>query len=99
MLGKTELPRFRKDGALRHLEQNLFRSQREPFCGSLEELSMHVSQTPVSEVHFAAQTIAQLVREKGLRYRDIAIITGDLSSYNNYVRENFSAIPYSGIYR
>ena len=89
VLGKTELPRFRKDGALRHLEQNLFRSQRESFCGSLEELSMHVSQTPVSEVHFAAQTIAQLVREKGLRYRDIAIITGDLSSYNNYVRKIF----------
>ena len=50
---------------------------------------MHVSQTPVSEVHFAAQTIAQLVRENGLRYRDIAIITGDLSSYNNYVRKIF----------
>lgn len=46
-------------------------------------------QTPVSEVHFAAQMIAQLVREKGLRYRDIAIITGDLSSYNNYVRKIF----------
>lgn len=88
VLGKSELPRFQKGGALRHLEQNLFRSRKEAFTGAMEELSMHVSQTPAAEVDFAARTIAKLVRE-GMRYRDIAIITGDLSSYNNYVRRIF----------
>lgn len=88
VLGKSELPRFHQGGALRHLEQNLFRSRKQSFDGPTDELSMHVSQTPAAEVHFAARTIAKLVRN-GLRYRDIAIITGDLSSYNNYVRKIF----------
>ena len=31
-----------------------------------------------------------MVREEGLRYRDFAIVTGDLESYGMYVRETFS---------
>ena len=89
VLGKTSLPRFKKGGALFHLEQNLFRSRRQSYGGIPDEISMHISKNPAAEVHFAARTISYLVREKGLRYRDIAVITGDLSSYNNYVKHIF----------
>ena len=89
VLGKTSLPRFKKSGALFHLEQNLFRSRRQSYGGIPDEISMHISKNPAAEVHFAARTISYLVREKDLRYRDIAVITGDLSSYNNYVKHIF----------
>lgn len=89
VLGKTSLPRFKKGGALFHLEQNLFRSRRQSYGGIPDEISMHISKNPAAEVHFAARTISYLVREKDLRYRDIAVITGDLSSYNNYVKHIF----------
>lgn len=89
VLGKTSLPRFKKGGALFHLEQNLFRSRRQSYGGIPDEISMHISKNPAAEVYFAARTISYLVREKDLRYRDIAVITGDLSSYNNYVKHIF----------
>ena len=89
ILGKTSLPRFKKGGALFHLEQNLFRSRRLSYGGIPEEISMHISKNPAAEVHFAARTISRLVREQNLRYRDIVVITGDLSSYNNYVKHIF----------
>lgn len=53
------------------------------------EISMHISATPAQEVHFAARTISRLVREKGYRYQDIAVITGSMSTYGNYVKKIF----------
>ncbi len=53
------------------------------------EISLHVSVNPAQEVHFAARTICRLVREQGFRYQDIAVITGNMSSYDNYVKKIF----------
>ncbi len=89
VLGKEGCPRFRREGALAHLERNLFREKRRTYRGEPEEISLHVSPNPASEVHFAARTISRLVRERGLRYREIAVITGNMSSYDNYVRKIF----------
>lgn len=89
LLGTDFLPRFKEGGALYHLEQNLFRKKRSAYTGIPEEISIHNSMTPSAEVHFAARTICHLVREKGYRYRDIAVITGNLSSYDNYVKKIF----------
>lgn len=89
VLGKKLRPRFRAGGALDHLEQNLFRRRRTEYKDVPEELSLHVSSTPAAEVHFAARTICRLVREQGYRYHDIAVITGNLSSYDNYVKKIF----------
>ena len=97
VLGKDSLPRFRPGGELFHLEQNLFRRRRTVFCRLPEEpqqdkeaeISLHVSAAPAEEVHFAARTICRLVREQGFRYREIAVITGNMSSYDNYVKKIF----------
>lgn len=94
ILGKNGLPRFKSGGGLYHLEQNLFRQKQEAFPKQAAgeetaELSMHVSATLAAEVHFAARTICRLVREEGYRYQDIAVITGNLSSYDNYVKKIF----------
>ncbi len=41
------------------------------------------------EVQYAARQIVQLVKEKGFRYRDIAVIASDIESYHHYIRAYF----------
>ncbi len=90
LLGDGKLPRFRAGGALQHLEQNLFRKSSRIYRGEDREgISFHISVNPAQEVHFAARTICRLVREEGLRYQDIAVITGNLSAYDNYIKNIF----------
>ena len=97
VLGRRGIPRFREGGMLLHLERNLFRGKREIYrkgkasqAGEEKaEISLHTSSVPAQEVHFAARTISRLTREKGYRYRDIAVITGNLSSYDNYIKKIF----------
>ncbi|MBN2137766.1 MAG: exodeoxyribonuclease V subunit gamma [Sedimentisphaerales bacterium] len=43
-----------------------------------------------SEVRFVAEQILRLVREKGYRYRDIAVIASDIELYRHYVEAYFT---------
>lgn len=51
---------------------------------------------PREELKFAAREIVRLTREQGYCYRDIAVVTGDVQQYGNYVPEIFEQyhIPY-----
>lgn len=51
---------------------------------------------PRQELIYLAGEIRRLVREEGYRYRDMAIVCGDVESYGNYVPEIFEnfEIPY-----
>ena len=51
---------------------------------------------PRQELFYLAGEIRRLVREEGYRYRDMAIVCGDVESYGNYVPEIFEnfEIPY-----
>lgn len=54
VLGREGLPRFKRDGELFHLEQNLFRAKRQKWSGQEEgEISLHVSADPAGGVYFA----------------------------------------------
>lgn len=96
VLGRNGSPRFAQGSALYHLEQNLFRPVQKVYLDKPRELSLHVSQTPAEEVHFAARSICSLVRREGCRYRDIAVIAGNLSEYDNFVKKIFPMyeVPY-----
>lgn len=54
------------------------------------------AKSPREETEAAAREICRLVREEGFRYRDIAVVTGDLTSYGICAAEAFSEaeIPY-----
>lgn len=56
----------------------------------------HVPEKSEEELKFAAREIVRLTRENGYRYRDIAVVTGDVQQYGNYVPEIFEQyhIPY-----
>lgn len=90
-----QTPRFRDCPALAHVEQNLFRlgSSKAKAGGSIRLLAAPSLRLEIQSV---ARQILGLVREKGYRYRDIAVVASDLSHYEQYVRAYFEdcGIPF-----
>lgn len=79
--------RFKDAPALYFMEQNLFRSSYKRMHGQTEEIQIFSMKTPKDELVFAAQKINELVQKQGLRYRDIAVVSGDVETYGNYVEQ------------
>lgn len=79
--------RFRENEALAFLEKNLFRYSKNMFDKDQESISLHCGRNPKEEVEFVMAEIRRLTREKGYRYRDIAVIAGDVSVYADYVEK------------
>ena len=73
----------REEGAedIRFLEQHLFRSGHEVFPKRAGSIRVWSGSDPRAETEACAAEICRLVREEGLRYRDIAVVSGDPSVY------------------
>jgi ATP-dependent helicase/nuclease subunit B len=94
-LENAEHGRFGQNPELAHLEKELFRNSTEPVenHGNVEVLRFD---TPRAEVEYVTDYIAYLIRTEHLRYRDFAIITGDMESYGKILADNLAirGIPY-----
>ena len=88
--GAVRRDRFVESPALRALEKNLFRYPLRPFEGEQEDIVLFEASTPREEVHQTGLQLLRLVREKGLAFRDIALIVGDLEGYAPYVETEFA---------
>lgn len=73
--------RFANNPELMHLERNLFRFPYEVYKGEVNAISAFMTENIEVEVSKIALMIHDLVREKGYAYRDIAVVTGNLSAY------------------
>ena len=82
--------------ALRHLERSLFRQHPSVYKGDASAVSVTSFADPASEIRGIARSIRRLVRAEGLRYRDIALLSGDPVSYGDLVRRIFTeeGIPF-----
>ncbi len=92
----SDRDRFCNSRELQHLEQHLFRRNAPVWKQPVQDIRILAAQNPREEIEEIARRISRLVREEGLQYREIAIITGDLTTYDNYVRQTFREweIPY-----
>lgn len=81
--------RFRQAPALAALEQNLFRYPYRPYGEKQEEIRLIQAMTPVKEAEYTAREIWHLVREKGYRYHEIAVISADMEQYGDILKEAF----------
>ncbi len=88
--------RFKDAPALYFMEQNLFRSSYKRMHGQTQEIQIYSMKNPKDELIWAAQKINDLVQKEGLRYRDIAVVSGNVETYGNYVEQVCSKyhIPY-----
>ena len=84
--------RFINSPALGALENNLFRYPYEIYDKDQDEIRVHASKDAKAEVAFVSREIKRLVREEGYRYKDIAVITGDIENYGRIVKESFTQL-------
>ena len=83
--------RFEHNAELAFLESELFRYSGKQYLredepgdersGYTGAVSLHEARNPRTEAKYVAEGIRYLVREKGYRYRDIAVITADMNVY------------------
>ncbi len=78
---KEESTRFSNSKVLSALERNMFRYPFTVYKEQAEDISVCVLRQPENEVSYAIQEIKRLLREEQCRYRDIAVIAGDLGTY------------------
>ena len=84
--------RFLEAPALAHLEKNLFRYEVSAYEAAQDEIRMFETTTPRDEVRQVGVEIHRLIREEGLAFRDIAVITGDLEGYAPYLERTFAGM-------
>jgi ATP-dependent helicase/nuclease subunit B len=82
--------RFLGSPALAFLEHNLFRYPYECFEKEQSDISLHVTKDAGDEITFVSREIKRLIREKGYRYQDIAIVTGDIEQYGRIAKHVFT---------
>lgn len=95
-LKNRENTRFKDAPALDFLEKNLFRYRREQYMDEQDEVQIFNASEPEEEMGEVAGRIIRLVRERGYRFGEIAVITGNLEQYGGIARHVFekSNIPY-----
>jgi len=81
--------RFRGNEALAFLEKNLFRYGAGTFDKETDALSIHAARNPREEALAAAGEIRRLVREEGMRYREIGVIVSNMDVYGDYLERAF----------
>lgn len=79
--------RFRENESLAFLEQHLFRYTKEQFVKEQDSVTIHCVRNPKEEAAFVMREIRRLVRTEGCRYREFAVIAGDVGTYADYLEK------------
>lgn len=88
---EKEVPyRFRESKALAALEHNLFRFPYRAFQEEQDDVKIFCGKNPKGEIIYTISEINRLIREEGYRYRDIAVVTGDVETYANLIQREFT---------
>lgn len=91
---KIQGPMQNRTPALRHLEQELFSFPYQPVQAAdrIEQGSIVFCRAAnyYAEAETAAKYICTLIREKGLRYRDIAVICNDMDGRGSVIKRVFN---------
>ena len=89
VFSKRPLVRFRNSPALDHLERTFFRYPYTRYYGGEREIMLVQAKDPADEVDFITNRIEELVKKDGYRYRDIALVCGDLPGYGREITRSF----------
>lgn len=81
LLQKEEDTRFGENLVLSYLEKNIFRREAKPYDAEQNCIHAVACLTPEEEAEFVLRKVEELVRQKGYRYRDFAILMGNESDY------------------
>ena len=96
VIGPVAFLDYKSNEALYFLRQNFFISKRQHYSKPAPEICVQQAYDREIEVECAAKRIIALLREDGLRYRDIAVLSGDIGTYEKKIKRVFSlyGIPF-----
>jgi ATP-dependent helicase/nuclease subunit B len=91
----NEPVRFSGSPPLAHLERSLF-TVGTVGIPAQDQIRIVSAPNARAEVKLVARQVLELVKERGYRYRDIAVIASDISRYQHYIRAHFDdyGIPF-----
>lgn len=75
--------------SIQHLERYLYRYPSRPFLKTGSEIQIIEALNPLEEVEEVAREILFLVREKGYRFREVALVTGSRERYQPLIEQVF----------
>lgn len=90
LLAKEPLFRFAASPELAHLERNIYSYPYKVYREKTRDISLFSSVNIFTEIESAAQDIVRLCRDRGLRYRDIAVVVRNLAAYERPVEVIFA---------
>ncbi len=85
-LPSAPVHRYQNNPCFDYLEQTIFRYGRKPYTKAPERISVYKLENPEQEVRFVCRRIRELVRTQGMKYRDMAVVTGDLNQYADLLK-------------
>lgn len=85
-----ELYRFRNSEELAFLEEEIYRYSGHVFDKPTKDIFEGVFENEEEEVRYAASVILKNIRDRKLKFRDFAIITGGISEYSAYIDSIFN---------
>lgn len=88
--------RFRESEELKFMESRIYRSLKGGvYDKPVKDICLAAAMNPSEEIHFAAHQMQKLARG-GVRFREMAVITGDLSVYGHVIEQELiqAHIPY-----
>ena len=88
-LSEKPVKRYADNPAMAFLESNLFRYNRNVYEKEQQAISVWEADSLVGEVQRVCLEMKNLVREDGLCYRDMAVVTGDLERYAALLQTEF----------
>ncbi len=86
-LSKTEFLKCVPE--INHLEQELYRYPYRAFTGEVVHVEMFAGLQLQSEVENMAARMVSLARERKWRYKDMAVISGDMDGYGRLIKRIF----------
>jgi len=95
-LNNDTLFRFSNSPELSHLERYMYAYPYKTYDEKTQDISLFSSANIFSEIEACARDIISLCRDRGMRYRDIAVVTGNLADYERLIETVFAeyGIPY-----
>ncbi|WP_026516445.1 PD-(D/E)XK nuclease family protein [Butyrivibrio sp. MC2021] len=83
----THKPVYRLEGnaPASFLEENLFRYNNKKYTAENETIEVYSAGNPAEEIRQTMIKITDIVRDKNLSYRDIAIVCGSLEDYGDII--------------
>ena len=88
----SDVNRFKNSDELAFLEKNIFRNKPGIYDKEVNDIKIYSATVPKDELKYTASQILKLTRLGGYKYKDIAVVTGDIEGYGqlacNILKQN-----------